>query len=161
MLYIRVADHSPVKDICGPELAAQIEQVALRLYSPYTISDHDYTDFTQDEAADFARERGVILADTKFEFGLQPAKDGGKPTLILIDELLTPDSSRYWAANTYVQGKPQDSFDKQYVRDWLIREGLRNKEGVALPDDVVAGTRAKYEEAKERIMGEGNFATSA
>ena len=87
-----------------------------------------------------------------------PAKDGGKPTMILIDEVLTPDSSRYWAADTYKEGKPQDSFDKQYVRDWLIKEGLRNKEDVSLPEDVVAGTQAKYEEAKERIMGEGKFA---
>jgi len=77
--------------------------------------------------------------------------------LILIDELLTPDSSRYWSAEEYESGKPQASFDKQYLRDWLIREGLKAKEGVGLPDNVVKGTREKYEEARDRVMGRGKF----
>jgi phosphoribosylaminoimidazole-succinocarboxamide synthase len=76
----------------------------------------------------------------------------------LIDEVLTPDSSRYWSAETYSVGRGQDSFDKQYVRDWLIREGKKNVEGVRLPEDVVKGTEEKYREAKERIMGQGKWA---
>ena len=127
-----------VKDICGPELAAQIESIALQVYS---------------EAAAYALERGLILADTKLEFGLLPNKQ-----LILIDELLTPDSSRYWSAADYVAGKPQASFDKQYLRDWLISNNLRNAEGVKLPEDVVLKTREKYEEARDRVMGIGAFA---
>ena len=102
----------------------------------------------------------MILADTKFEFGLLPSPTASNPnskTLILIDELLTPDSSRYWSAAEYEQGKPQASFDKQYLRDWLIKEGLRNKEGVKLPEDVVKGTKEKYEEARDRVMGRGKF----
>lgn len=130
-----------VKDICGPELAAQIERIALALYT---------------EAAAYALDRGLILADTKFEFGLLPTPNG--PQLILIDEALTPDSSRYWAADAYVEGQPQASFDKQYLRDWLIESGLKAKEGVALPENVVAGTKAKYEEARDRVMGKNGFA---
>jgi len=127
-----------VKDICGPELAAQIEKIALQVYS---------------EAAAYALERGLILADTKLEFGLLPNKQ-----LILIDELLTPDSSRYWSAADYVAGRPQASFDKQYLRDWLISNDLKNAEGVKLPEDVVSKTREKYEEARDRVMGIGAFA---
>lgn len=130
-----------VKDICGPELAAEIERVALALYN---------------EAAAYALQRGLILADTKFEFGLLPTPQGNK--LILIDEALTPDSSRYWAADAYVEGQPQASFDKQYLRDWLIKQELKAVEGVALPEDVVAGTKAKYEEARDRVMGKNGFA---
>lgn len=131
-----------VKDITGPELAAEIEKVTVQLYT---------------EAAAYALERGLILADTKFEFGLIPGKDG-KKQLILIDEALTPDSSRYWAASAYKAGQPQDSFDKQYLRDWLINSGKKAQEGVSLPEDVVAGTKAKYEEARDRVMGRGAFA---
>ncbi|KAL1413623.1 hypothetical protein Q8F55_001398 [Vanrija albida] len=131
-----------VKDITGPELAAEIEKVAVKLYT---------------EAAAYALERGLILADTKFEFGLIPGADG-KKQLILIDEALTPDSSRYWAADAYKAGQPQDSFDKQYLRDWLINSGKKAQEGVSLPGDVVAGTKAKYEEARDRVMGRGAFA---
>ena len=130
-----------VKDICGPELAAEIERVALALYN---------------EAAAYALERGLILADTKFEFGLLDTPNGKQ--LILIDEALTPDSSRYWAAADYVAGKPQPSFDKQYLRDWLIKENLKGKEDVTLPEDVVSETKSKYEEARDRVMGRGKFA---
>ncbi len=112
------------------------------------------------EAAAYALERGLILADTKFEFGLLPSTTpNGKPSLMLIDELLTPDSSRYWAESAYVEGRPQPSFDKQYLRDWLIQGNLRDKEGVMLPDDVVEETKRKYEEAKDRIIGLGQFAS--
>ena len=88
---------------------------------------------------------------------MQPSLSGGRPQLILIDELLTPDSSRYWSAADYIEGKTQPSFDKQYLRDWLISSNLRNKENVTLPDDVVAETRRKYEEARDRVMGLGQF----
>ena len=113
------------------------------------------------EAATHAEARGVILADTKFEFGLLPATSDSQSLssrLILIDEVLTPDSSRYWAADTYATGRGQDSFDKQYVRDWLISEGKKNVENVRLPEDVVSKTEEKYREAKERIMGQGKWA---
>jgi len=102
-------------------------------------------------AAGHARERGVILADTKFEFGLDPASG----ELVVGDEVLTPDSSRYWPADGYEVGRGQPSFDKQYVRDWASRSGWdKTPPAPAIPDDVVAGTRARYIEAYERITGE-------
>jgi len=99
-------------------------------------------------AADHAASRGIIIADTKFEFG----RIGDK--IIIIDEVLTPDSSRFWDAQTYNPGGPQPSFDKQYVRDWLESTGW-NKEPPppVLPDDVVARTAEKYREAYRRIVG--------
>jgi len=101
-------------------------------------------------AAGHARERGVILADTKFEFGLDA--DG---TLTVGDEVLTPDSSRFWPADEYEVGRGQPSFDKQYVRGWASRSGWdKTPPAPAIPDDVVAGTRARYVEAYERITGE-------
>ncbi|HEY7951852.1 MAG TPA: phosphoribosylaminoimidazolesuccinocarboxamide synthase [Solirubrobacteraceae bacterium] len=101
-------------------------------------------------AAAHARERGVILADTKFEFGLD--KNG---ELVVGDEVLTPDSSRYWPLDTYEPGRGQPSFDKQYVRDWASGSGWDKKPPApAIPDDVVQGTRARYVEAYERIAGE-------
>jgi len=107
-------------------------------------------------AAEHARENGVILADTKFEFGLDSSDpDAGAPTLVLGDEVLTPDSSRYWPADGYEVGHGQPSFDKQYVRDWSSASGWDKKPPApAIPDDVVAGTRARYIEAYERITGE-------
>ena len=101
-------------------------------------------------AAEHARERGVILADTKFEFGLD---DDGE--LVVGDEVLTPDSSRYWPADGYEPGRSQPSFDKQYVRDWASGTGWdKTPPAPEIPDDVVAGTRAKYVEAYEKITGE-------
>jgi phosphoribosylaminoimidazole-succinocarboxamide synthase len=101
-------------------------------------------------AAEHARERGVILADTKFEFGLDA---GGE--LVVADEVLTPDSSRYWPAEGYEPGRPQPSFDKQYVRDWAAGSGWdKRPPAPALPPEVVAGTRERYVEAYERITGE-------
>jgi phosphoribosylaminoimidazole-succinocarboxamide synthase len=92
----------------------------------------------------------VILADTKFEFGLD---EGGR--LVVGDEVLTPDSSRYWPAESYVAGRSQPSFDKQYVRDWASAGGWdKRPPAPAIPDDVVAGTRQRYIEAYERITGE-------
>jgi phosphoribosylaminoimidazole-succinocarboxamide synthase len=98
--------------------------------------------------SDYARKRGIIIADTKFEFG---QVDG---ELLLIDELLTPDSSRFWPFDRYVAGRGQPSFDKQFVRDWLTStEWDKNSPPPALPDDIVSKTRAKYVEAFELITG--------
>jgi phosphoribosylaminoimidazole-succinocarboxamide synthase len=100
--------------------------------------------------AGHARERGILLADTKFEFGLRP---GG--TIVLADEVLTPDSSRFWPAQGYEPGRPQPSFDKQYVRDWAAGSGWdKSPPAPPLPSEVVDGTRARYVEAYERIAGE-------
>ena len=105
-------------------------------------------------AESIARDRGIILADTKFEFGTRP--DG---TVVLADEVLTPDSSRFWPADGWQPGRAQPSYDKQYVRDWLTSpaSGWDRNSGAApppLPDDVVARTRATYVEAYERLTGE-------
>jgi phosphoribosylaminoimidazole-succinocarboxamide synthase len=101
-------------------------------------------------AAEHARSRGVILADTKFELGLDEAGE-----LVVGDEVLTPDSSRYWPAEGYEPGRGQPSFDKQYVRDWAASSGWNKlPPAPAIPDEVVAGTRARYVDAYERIVGE-------
>jgi phosphoribosylaminoimidazole-succinocarboxamide synthase len=101
-------------------------------------------------AAEHARGRGIILADTKFEFGLD--EDG---TLTLADEVLTPDSSRFWPADGYRPGRPQPSFDKQYVRDWAAASGWdKAPPAPAIPGDVVERTQALYREASARITGE-------
>ena len=115
-------------------LAEEVRDVALRLYA---------------HGAAACARAGILLADTKFELGL--AGDG---TLVLADEILTPDSSRFWEAAAHAPGRPQRSYDKQYVRDWLDRQAWdKTDPGPALPDDVVAGTRARYVEAFERITG--------
>ena len=101
------------------------------------------------QAVEYARERGIIIADTKFEFG----DCGGE--IILIDEVLTPDSSRFWPADKYEPGGPQPSFDKQFVRDWLETTGWdKNSPPPPLPDDVVKKTRQKYIEAYEQLSGQ-------
>jgi phosphoribosylaminoimidazole-succinocarboxamide synthase len=116
-------------------LMERVREVSIELYS---------------FAAAHARERGVILADTKFELGLDSAGE-----LVVGDEVLTPDSSRYWPADTHEPGRGQPSFDKQYVRDWASAAGWdKRPPAPAIPDDVVAGTRARYIEAYERITGE-------
>ena len=98
-------------------------------------------------ASAHAEARGIVLADTKFELGVAP--DG---SVVLGDEALTPDSSRFWPASEYVQGRPQPSFDKQFVRDWCERTGWdKTAPGPDLPDHIVAGTRARYVEAFERL----------
>lgn len=122
----------------GKERAEELRAATLRIYS---------------EAARIAEEKGIILADTKFEFGLD---ENG--TLILADEVLTPDSSRYWPADTYEEGKVQPSFDKQYVRNWLTSpesgwDQASDAKPPRLPDDVVEATRARYVEAYERLSG--------
>jgi phosphoribosylaminoimidazole-succinocarboxamide synthase len=100
-------------------------------------------------AAAHAEGRGIILADTKFEFGASPGAE-----VVLGDEVFTPDSSRFWPANEYEPGRPQSSFDKQYLRDWLDQSGWdHSPPAPELPEEVVANTRAKYLEAYERITG--------
>lgn len=116
------------------------------------------------EAAEYAATRGLILADTKFEFGLVPSADGTSEELILVDEALTPDSSRYWPAEGYAPGKSQPSFDKQYLRDWLTSSGFRKGlesgpsgkegEGWVMTEAVVAGTGERYREAYTMLTGE-------
>lgn len=101
------------------------------------------------KAASYAAERGILIADTKFEWGQLPSGE-----ILLIDEALTPDSSRFWPADTYKPGSNPPSFDKQFVRDWLEQTRWdKNSPPPALPDDVVARTRAKYVEAYERLTG--------
>lgn len=112
-------------------------------------------------AAEHARSRGVILADTKFEFGLVNDPSSATKQLILIDELLTPDSSRYWPLADYVQGKSQPSFDKQYLRDWLVTVGFRKGlesgpegkegEGWVIEENVLKGTQTRYAEAVDML----------
>jgi phosphoribosylaminoimidazole-succinocarboxamide synthase len=117
------------------ELAEQLRDVSIAVYR---------------HAAEHARARGIILADTKFEFGLD--SDG---RLTLGDEVCTPDSSRFWPADEYEPGRGQPSFDKQFVRDWASSTGWdRTPPAPAIPDDVVARTREKYVEAYERVTGE-------
>jgi phosphoribosylaminoimidazole-succinocarboxamide synthase len=100
-------------------------------------------------AAAYARERGIIIADTKFEFGFFEGE------IIVIDEILTPDSSRFWDVNDYKTGRSQPSFDKQYVRDWLTQWGWdKEPPAPALPDDVVQGTAERYKEAFRRLTGQ-------
>lgn len=119
------------QQIVGAELAAQARDLSLKIYTA---------------GRDYARQRGIIIADTKFEFGLSDGK------LILIDEVLTPDSSRFWPADQYQPGRGQPSFDKQFVRDYLeTLDWNKTPPGPVLPDDVVAKTSAKYLEAYERL----------
>ena len=119
--------------IVGHDLATQARELSLKIYS---------------HAREYARQRGLIIADTKFEFGLF----GGE--LLLIDEVLTPDSSRFWPADQYEPGRSQPSYDKQFVRDFLeTMEWNKMPPAPALPEDVVARTQAKYFEAYERLTG--------
>jgi phosphoribosylaminoimidazole-succinocarboxamide synthase len=100
-------------------------------------------------AAGYARERGIIIADTKFEFGLD-----AEGRIVLADEALTPDSSRFWPVDEYEPGRPQPSFDKQFARDYCESLGWdKTAPGPELPEDIVAGTRARYVEAFERLAG--------
>jgi phosphoribosylaminoimidazole-succinocarboxamide synthase len=127
-------DFSRVVDLVGAARADELKALTLALYA---------------QAAEVAEEAGIILADTKFEFGV----DGDE--LVLADEVLTPDSSRFWPAATWSPGAPQPSFDKQYVRDWLTSSGWdRVSPPPELPDDVVAATRERYVTAYEQLTGE-------
>jgi phosphoribosylaminoimidazole-succinocarboxamide synthase len=129
-------DEQQAAALCGAAVYEHAKSASLHLYR---------------FASEHAEARGIILADTKFEFGLTP--DG---TLVLGDEALTPDSSRFWPAAEYEPGRPQPSFDKQFVRDWCEQSGWdKTPPGPALPGDVVAGTRARYVEAFELLTGIG------
>jgi phosphoribosylaminoimidazole-succinocarboxamide synthase len=172
-------DYQESGAVCGIELPpglSESEQLPEPIFTPATkaeVGDHDENvDFDRaDEivgdrslleelrrlsielysfGAAHARERGIILADTKFEFGRDP--DG---RIVVGDEVLTPDSSRFWPADQYEVGRSQPSFDKQYVRDWASGSGWdKSPPAPALPDDVVEGTAARYREAYERIADE-------
>lgn len=121
-------------NLMGAELAEKVARTSVQLYK---------------EAAEYALTRGIIIADTKFEFGLDDAGN-----LHLIDEVLTPDSSRFWPADQYVPGKNPPSFDKQYVRDWLEASGWNKRPPAPqLPDEVAAKTSAKYLEAYRKLTG--------
>ncbi|TVY16254.1 Phosphoribosylaminoimidazole-succinocarboxamide synthase [Lachnellula arida] len=124
-------------EIVGQEYADRIEKLALSLYTA---------------ARDYAKDRGIIIADTKFEFGLDEETD----EIVLVDEVLTPDSSRFWPADKYEVGREQDSFDKQYLRDWLVKEGLKGKQGVRMPENIALETAKKYREAFEKLT-DGNW----
>ena len=125
-------DEERAAELCGPDLYRAAKAASLALYA---------------FASEHAEKRGIILADTKFELGV--AADG---TLTLGDEALTPDSSRFWPLAGYEPGKPQPSFDKQFARDWCAETGWdKTDPGPELPEDVVAGTRARYVEAFERL----------
>ncbi|MGC9017648.1 MAG: phosphoribosylaminoimidazolesuccinocarboxamide synthase [Caldimicrobium sp.] len=122
-----------MKKLIGEELSERVKEISLKLYSM---------------ASAYAEKRGIIIADTKFEFGLYEDR------LILVDEVLTPDSSRFWPKEEYEPGKPQKSFDKQFIRDWLKNSGW--KEGTPpppIPEDIVFKTREKYLEALKRLTG--------
>ncbi|MDO4571282.1 MAG: phosphoribosylaminoimidazolesuccinocarboxamide synthase [Planctomycetia bacterium] len=120
-------------EIVGKEIADELRERSLSLFK---------------RGVEFAQERGIIIADTKFEWGVLDGE------IILIDEVLTPDSSRFWPADQYEPGRGQPSFDKQFVRDWLLASDWdRQSVPPALPEDIIAKTRAKYIEAYERLTG--------
>lgn len=121
-------------EILGEELASKVREKTLAIYK---------------KCADYALTRGIILADTKFEFGLDE-----NDNLVLADEVLTPDSSRFWDLEKYEVGRGQDSFDKQYLRDWLKDNGYKDKAPESLPEEAITETRNKYLEAYEKIIGE-------
>jgi phosphoribosylaminoimidazole-succinocarboxamide synthase len=173
-------DYQRTGAVCGIELPPGLresDQLPEPIFTPATkaeIGDHDENiDFDRaaevlgdraaleelrrvsielyEFAADHARQRGIILADTKFEFG----RDSDSGRIVIGDEVLTPDSSRFWPAEGYAPGRPQPSFDKQYVRDWASGSGWdKTPPAPALPDDVIDRTGALYRSAYERITGE-------
>lgn len=121
-------------EIVGTKYAKRIQDLAVKIYSV---------------ANEYAKKQGIIIADTKFEFGLDEEKD----EVVLVDEILTPDSSRFWSKDTYELGRPQDSLDKQYLRDWLTKNGLKGQDGVEMSLEVVEKTASKYAEVFQLITG--------
>lgn len=120
-------------ELIGNNIATQVHDVSIALY---------------ENAAEYALSKGIVIADTKFEFGLD---DDGR--LTLIDEVLTPDSSRFWPADNYVPGENPSSFDKQYIRDYLeTLDWDKKAPGPALPEEIIKNTQAKYQEASERLL---------
>ena len=122
-----------VCEMLGKDLATKLRDKTIEIYS---------------KCAEYAASRGVLIADTKFEFGLDENDE-----LVLADEVLTPDSSRFWPANDYVVGKSQKSFDKQYMRDWIKSSGYDPETKAPIPEDVITTTQSKYIEAYELITG--------
>jgi phosphoribosylaminoimidazole-succinocarboxamide synthase len=120
--------------IGNPKLAAHVGEIAKRVY---------------EAAAAHALEKGIIVADTKFEFGVDEATG----EIVLVDEVLTPDSSRFWAADKYEAGREQESLDKQPLRDWLTREGLKGKEGVEMPEEVFNAAADRYQAVFKMLTG--------
>ena len=136
-----------VQGLVGSQVAARIDVLTRRILA---------------RGNEIAAKKGILIADTKVEFGIDRSQEDhtGGPMIVLADEVLTPDSSRFWPADEWSPGRPQPSFDKQYVRDWLTSpaSGWSKASGEAppeLPEDVVAQTRARYVEAFERITGRG------
>ncbi|KAI4244109.1 MAG: hypothetical protein L6R40_003093 [Gallowayella cf. fulva] len=121
-------------EIVGPKYADRIKELSLSIYKI---------------AAAYALERGIIIVDTKFEFGLDTSTDD----VVLADEILTPESSRFWPVENYEVGQDSAGLDKQFLRDWLGENGLAGEEGVVLPEEVVKATEAKYREAFARLVG--------
>lgn len=128
-----ISKEQAVKVLNGDEkLLNEVERVAIALY---------------EKARDYAVKRGIIIADTKFEFGVD-----SEGNLVLVDEVLTPDSSRFWPLDTYKIGQGQDSFDKQFLRNWLVSNGLKAKEDVTVPAEIVDETAKKYQEVYEKLV---------
>ncbi|KAI0994413.1 Phosphoribosylaminoimidazole-succinocarboxamide synthase [Podosphaera aphanis] len=121
-------------ELIGAKYAKQIEDLSLKIY---------------EVAREYAADRGIIIADAKFEFGLDEERD----EIVLIDEVLTPDSSRFWPLNDYTIGTEQQSYDKQYLRNWLSQECLEGKEGVSMPQEVIDETAKKYKIIYEKLTG--------
>ena len=135
-LHDEAIDFATVIDMVGQDLAFQVRDLSLKIYAM---------------ASEYALKKGIIIADTKFEFGLMG------DAIILIDEVLTPDSSRFWPVDSYAPGKSQPSFDKQFVRDYLeTLDWNKTAPGPKLPEQIIAKTREKYVEAYERLTGK-NF----
>jgi len=135
-------------------------EVAAKVGASIAASVRDLTIAILERGDQIAAERGILLADTKVEFGLDASRPDahGNPTIMLADEVLTPDSSRFWPAASWAPGRAQDSYDKQFVRDWLTSSasGWDRSSGQtppALPDDIIAATRSKYVEAFESLTG--------
>jgi phosphoribosylaminoimidazole-succinocarboxamide synthase len=120
--------------IVGTQYADRIASLAVELYTT---------------AHAYALQRGIIIADTKFEFGLDEATD----EVVLVDEVLTPDSSRFWEAKNYEVGRTQDSLDKEFLRKWLTSNGLNGKDGVSMPEEIAQKTGEKYREVYELLVG--------
>ncbi|SJM88546.1 probable Phosphoribosylaminoimidazole-succinocarboxamide synthase [Zygosaccharomyces bailii] len=121
-------------DLVGKDVADRVAQLAIKLYV---------------KCKEYAKTKGIIIADTKFEFGI----DEKTNEIILVDEVLTPDSSRFWSSADYQLGKPQESYDKQFLRNWLTANKLNGVEGVSMPQEIADKTRAKYVEAYETLTG--------
>ncbi|RYO98247.1 hypothetical protein DL763_002347 [Monosporascus cannonballus] len=120
--------------LVGEKYAKRIEELALQVFKA---------------GQEYAADRGIIIADTKFEFALDEDED----EVVLVDEVLTPDSSRFWPKDKFETGRDQESFDKQLLRNWLTREGLRGKQDVEIPEDILSVTSERYQDVFRRLTG--------